>query len=155
MSAPMKLRDMVKEILSEHDSLLKEWSDVREIVVKAGEKRPKSKEELHEVFGLLSDIYSRVYLFMSKFAVHEIKEEYWIYPDMDERGRLEVTLRLKEDHRRLNLMLDDLRKAIDDYRFMKIEEWELKDRVDAVNNQMHSLLMEHMKIEHEEFAKLM
>lgn len=155
MSGVMKLRDMVKEILSEHDSLLKEWNDIRETILKSGRKRPKSKEELHELFGLLSDIYSRVYQFMSKFAVHEIKEEYWIYPDMDERGRLEVTLRLKEDHRRLNLMLDDLRKAIDEYRFMKIEEWELEDKVNEVNNRMNSLLMEHMKIEHEEFTKLM
>ncbi|MCS7125804.1 MAG: hemerythrin domain-containing protein [Aigarchaeota archaeon] len=146
---------MVKEVLSEHDSLLREWNDIRERLTRAGEKRPKSKEELHEAFGVLSDVYSKAYLFMSKFAVHELKEEYWIYPDMNERGRLEVTLRLIDDHRRLNLMLDEIRKALDEYRFMKIEEWELKDKIEATNNKMNSLLMEHMKIEHEEFSKLL
>lgn len=155
MTMPMKLRDMVKDILSEHDLLLKEWNNVRDMIIQAGDKRPKSKEELHEAFGTLSDLYSKAYLLMSKFAVHELKEEYWIYPDLNEKGRLEVTLRLIDDHRRLNLLLDEIRKAIDDYRFMKIEEWELKDRIEATSNQMNSLLLEHMKIEHEEFVKLM
>lgn len=154
----MKLADLVREVLSEHDSLLKEWQTLNELVFKIreiDEKRPRSKESFYEAYKDISDLYSRVFLFMSKFTLHELKEESYLYPDLNERGRLELTLRLIEDHRRLNQLLEEFRKVIDDYRYMKIEEWELRERAEEINQRMNATLMEHMKIEHEEFSKLL
>ena len=154
----MKLADLVREVLSEHDSLLKEWQTLNELVLKVreiDEKRPRSKESFYEAYKDISDLYSRVFLFMSKFTLHELKEESYLYLDLNERGRLELTLRLIEDHRRLNQLLEEFRKVIDDYRYMKIEEWELRERAEEINQRMNATLMEHMKIEHEEFSKLL
>jgi hypothetical protein len=91
---------------------------------------------------------------MSKFTLHELKEESYLYPDLNERGRLELTMELTEDHGRLNLLLEELRRVLDDYRYMKIEEWELRERAEKINQQMNNILTEHIKIEHEEFSKI-
>jgi len=91
---------------------------------------------------------------MSKFTLHELKEESYLYPDLNERGRLELTMRLTEDHRRLNLLLEELRKVLDDYRYMKIEEWELREKAERINQEMNDILAEHIKIEHEEISRI-
>jgi len=91
---------------------------------------------------------------MSKFTLHELKEESYLYPDLNERGRLELTMELTEDHGRLNLLLEGLRRVLDDYRYMKIEEWELRERAEKINQQMNNILTEHIKIEHEELSKI-
>jgi len=154
----VKLADLAREVLSEHDSLLKEWQTLNQLILKVreiDEKRPRSKESFYEAYEDISELYSRLFLFMSKFTLHELKEENYLYLDLNERGRLELTLRLIEDHRRLNQLLEELRKAIDDYRYMKIEEWELREKAEEINQRMNTILMEHMKIEHEEFSKLL
>jgi len=153
----MKLVDLAREVLSEHDSLLSEWKSLNQLILRVreiDEKRPRSKESFYEAYKDISDLYSKMFLFMSKFTLHELKEESYLYPDLNERGKLHLTMRLMEDHRRLNLLLEELRKALDDYRYMKIEEWELRERAENVNEQMNSILAEHIKIEHEEFSQI-
>lgn len=153
----MKLVDLAREVLSEHDLLLSEWKSLNQLILRIreiDEKRPKSKESFYEAYKDISDLYSKMFLFMSKFTLHELKEESYLFPDLNERGRLELTMRLTEDHRRLNFLLEELRKVLDDYRYMKIEEWELRERAESINQQMNDILTEHIKIEHEEFPKI-
>ena len=153
----MKLVDLAKEVLSEHESLLSEWKMLNQLIFRVreiDEKRPRSKESFYEAYKDISELYSRMFLFMSKFTLHELKEESYLYPDLNERGRLEITMRLTEDHRRLNLLLEELRKVLDDYRYMKIEEWELREKAERINQEMNDILAEHIKIEHEEISRI-
>ncbi|MEM3399159.1 MAG: hemerythrin domain-containing protein [Nitrososphaerota archaeon] len=150
----MSLETLIREVLAEHISLSNEWQDIQNIVKDVIIEEPKMKEEKYRFLKPLTDLFGRSHIFMSKFKLHEIKEERFIFPEMSERGKESIVFRLLDDHRKLDGLLEDMRTLLEDYRFEKISAKELVERMLKIHKEATGIILEHIGIEDAEFPKL-
>lgn len=150
----MSLRLVIDELLSEHGALTSEWRDIQKIINEVRHEEPKTKEEKFSFLKPLTDLFGKTNLFISKFKVHEIKEERFIFPEMAERGRESLVHRLLDDHRKIDDLLEKMRKLLEDYRFEKVTAPDLARQMIKVHEEITSIITGHIKIEDEEFPKL-
>ncbi|MDW7986831.1 MAG: hemerythrin domain-containing protein [Nitrososphaerota archaeon] len=145
---------MVDEILAEHTPLINEWKNIEKITKDVKTEEPKTREEKYDFLKVLTDLFGMSHKFMSRFKVHEIREERFIFPEMSERGKESLVHRLLDDHRKIDELLEKMRRLLEDYRFEKISAKELAEQSLKIHKEVSSIVMEHVKIEDEEFPKL-
>lgn len=150
----MSLRKVIDEVIAEHVSLSSEWQDIQSLTKDVKFEEPKTKEEKYNFLKTLTDLFGRTHSFMSKFKLHEIKEERYIFPEMGERGKESLVHRLLDDHRKIDEKLEDMRRRLEDYRFEKIGAGELAERMLKIHKEVEDIIKEHIRIEDEEFPKL-
>lgn len=150
----MQLEILVNEILREHVEFVNEWNNIREIINQVSFKEPKIREEKFSFLKPLTDLFGRTHLFVSKFKVHEIKEEKYIFIELAERGKEELVFKLLDDHRKLDNMLEEMRKHLEDYRFERVGEKELAEKLLEIHKNIDQIVKEHIQIEDQEFIKL-
>lgn len=150
----MSLRLVIDELLSEHGTLTSEWKDIQKIINEVKHEEPKTKEEKFSFLKPLTDLFGKTNLFISKFKVHEIKEERFIFPEMAERGKESLVHRLLDDHRKIDDLLEKMRKLLEDYRFEKVTAPDLARQMIKTHEEITRIVAEHIKIEDEEFPKL-
>lgn len=150
----MSLKAIVEEVLAEHVALTSEWRDIQALTKEVKSEEPRTREERFDFLKLLTDLFGRSYGFMSKFRQHEIKEERLIFPEMSERGKESLVHRLLDDHRKIDELLEKMRRFLEDYRFEKVSAKELAEGMMKTHKEMTDIFVEHIKIEDEEFPKL-
>lgn len=150
----MSLRSIVDELVYEHSILTAEWGEVQKIVDEVKSEEPKTREEKYAFLKALTDLFGKSHLFMSKFKVHEIKEERFVFPEMAERGRESTVRRLLDDHRRIDELLENMRRMLENYRFEKIPALDLAEKMVNTHREITRIIEGHMRIEDEEFSKL-
>ena len=150
----MSLRLVIDELFAEHSTLTAEWRDIEKIINEVRYEEPRTKEEKYGFLKPLTDLFGKSHLFVSKFKVHEIKEERFVFTEMAERGKESLVHRLLDDHRRIDELLENMRKLLEDYRFEKISARDLAEKVLKTHQEITKIVTEHIKIEDEEFRKL-
>ncbi len=150
----MSLRLVIDELLSEHGVLTSELKDIQKIINEVKHEEPKTKEEKFSFLKPLTDLFGKTNLFISKFRVHEIKEERFIFPEMAERGKESLVHRLLDDHRRIDELLENMRRLLEDYRFERVTAPDLARQMIKAHEEITRIVVEHIKIEDEEFPKL-
>lgn len=150
----MSLKSLVDEILAEHKPLLNVWEDVKRISESIKTEEPKTKEEKYNFLKPLTDLYGKSHEFMSRFKTHEIREERYIFSEMSERGKESIVIRLLDDHRKIDELVEDMRKLLENYRFEKISARELAEQMLKTHKKVEEIVIEHVEIEEREFPKL-
>ncbi|MEM0079833.1 MAG: hemerythrin domain-containing protein [Nitrososphaerota archaeon] len=150
----MQLEILVNEILREHVDFINEWNSIREIINQVSFEEPKIRKDKFNFLKPLTDLFGRTCMFVSKFKIHEIKEEKYIFIELAERGKKELVFKLLDEHRKLDNMLEEMRKLLENYRFEKISARELAEQMLKIHKEITDTIMKHIEIEDEEFPKL-
>jgi len=150
----MSLRLVIDELIAEHGTLTAEWREIEKTISEVKHEEPKTKQEKYDFLKPLTDIFGRSHLFASKFKVHEIKEERLVFTEMAERGKESLVHRLLDDHRRIDELLENMRRLLEDYRFGKISAKDLVEKILKTHQEITNVVTEHIKIEDQEFRKL-
>jgi len=150
----MSLKLVVDELIAEHGNLTAEWREIEKIINEVKHEEPKTKEEKYNFLKPVTDLFGKSHLFATKFKVHEIKEERFVFTEMAERGKESLVHRLLDDHRRIDELLENMRRLLEDYRFEKISAKDLVEKILKTHQEITKIVSEHIKIEDQEFRKL-
>lgn len=150
----MSLRLVVDELIAEHGTLTAEWREIEKTINEVKHEEPKTKEEKYNFLKPVTDLFGKSHLFATKFKVHEIKEERFVFTEMAERGKESLVHRLLDDHRRIDELLENMRRLLEDYRFEKISAKDLVEKILKTHQEITKIVSEHIKIEDQEFRKL-
>jgi len=150
----MSLKLVVDELIAEHGTLTAEWREIEKIINEVKHEEPKTKEEKYNFLKPVTDLFGKSHLFATKFKVHEIKEERFVFTEMAERGKESLVHRLLDDHRRIDELLENMRRLLEDYRFEKISAKDLVEKILKTHQEITKIVSEHIKIEDQEFRKL-
>ena len=142
------LINVIDEVLEEHELLWKRLEEVNETI--EGATKSDVPEERFRSLKLVMEAFMKYYSFAGEMQTHEMKEEQFLFQYIDEG----VQRKLKKQHEEMQAILNEGRKALEDFRNGKISINKLRDKMKKFYGRAKKLLKEHRSIEDRVFINL-
>lgn len=141
--------EVIKELLKEHEKLREELREIFKNVEKL--KRLEKDQFLSNIHSVIL-IFYRCNVICSKFDTHEEIEEFEVLPHLKDES---MKQRLLNDHTKMLELREKVAERLRAFRLRKIEFKELVKDLMKLLMEMEGILDRHIKVENEEFQKLM